>query len=515
MLRSQMSASTAKRLLATAGILASTVVALPATATAAGSDPGPAAPIVSVASHAFAELTVTATEPDGLGASSFEVTLAPVNGSHPIVDDFVADSGTPNTGTATLTQLDDVSYRVTVTVSRFDASPTGTSSASTPVTAAPFWAPAGARHERNSYVNGVATVSWDPPERDGRSPITHYRVVVECQRTFRRTVPGDVTTTRFRGIAANKICPVTIKTYNAFAGGRWNNDAELATDVGLVTSLSRTGHARWRFVTAGRAHPLGGPKLATAPSVTVDNHGHYYFLGATAKGVVYDRTLTLPWRRLDTPPCFQPALALVPPTYFDIGCRSSKGTLMYTDTSTVSRGRLVPAGILPWTDTGRHIIGGVSAAQESLSGEFVVRTSPRDAAGHDVAYFDTLDERWRPVRLSCDATPAVSGRADDFSATFGCRHSHHSVQWETTGGFPGTHVHTAQTPVRVTGALGIASFLQSSSIELAVTGVDRKVHLLNAEQRAWSTFGRAASRSLVLYAYSGSRDFSHIITTTG
>jgi hypothetical protein len=285
------------------------------------------------------------------------------------------------------------------------------------------------------------------------------------------------------------------------------------TNVGLVTSLSRGGHARWRLVTAGRWHSLAGPKLATAPSVSVDSHHHYYFLGGTAQGRLYVRTLTRTWRRLDSPACFRPALALVPPTYFDIGCRSSRGTLMYTDTSTVSHGRLVPAGILPWTDTGRHIIGGVSAGQAGLSGEFAVRTAPRDPAGHDVSYFDTSHHRWQRTRLSCDATPAVSGLAGDFSASFGCRHGRRSVQWQTTSGAAGTHVHTMRTPMAVGRTIGIATYFGGLSSQLAVTGADGRIHVVDLQQRLWSTVARTARRSIYYYPFSSSGDFKDIIVT--
>jgi hypothetical protein len=506
------------RLLAVAGIVASMAVTLPSTAATADPPAALEAPVVTVVSQGFEELTVTATEGGTAPVTEFVVTYGRVDNGLLGTDNIFLPAGS-RSGSDRLTPLDDgVAYTLTVVAvdTATDGSAT-TSPSSQPIIVTPITGPSQARHVHNSYANGLARVWWDRPRHDGGSPVTHYNVTLGCgpRAQRRQTLPESSRVAVFRGIRPGKICPVKVRAFNKYVGGFVGNDASMFTDLGLVTSLSRTGHARWRFVTAGHQHSLGGPRLAAAPSVTVDRHGNYYFLGATAAGHVYDRTLSRPWHRLVTPPCFRPALARVPPAYFDIGCRSSRGTFMYSDTSTVSRGRLVPPGILPWTDTGRHIIGGVSAAQESLSGEFVVRTAARDAAGHDVSYFDSLSNRWHPVRLSCDATPAVSGRADDFSATFGCRHSRRSVQWETTGGFPGTHVHTARTPVPVTGAVGIASFLQSLSIQVAVTGVDHKVHLLNAEQRLWSTVGHAASPSLVLYAYSGSRDFSHIVTTGG
>jgi hypothetical protein len=510
-----MSARTAfRRRLVVVGMAVSAVATVPLPIAHADAPATLDAPAVTVVSQGFEELTVTATEGGTAPVTNFDVTYVRADTGASGDLDIVLPAGS-RSGSLRLTQLDDNRpYTVTVVAVDDTTNPFTMSPSSQPITVTPITEPSAVRGVRTTYTNGIARVRWSRPRHDGRSPVTRYMVTLGCghRRPHNRTALAPTRLAVFPGIRAGQLCSVSVKPFNTYVGG-FSKDATMFTNVGLVTSLSRSGHGRWRFVTAGRWHSLGGPKLATAPSVSVDMHRHYYFLGGTSQGRLYIRTLTRTWRRLDSPACFRPALALVPPTYFDIGCRSAQGTLMYTDTSTVSHGRLVPAGVLPWTDTGRHIIGGVSAGQAGLSGEFAVRTAPRDAAGHNVSYYDTLDQRWRPTRLTCDATPAVSGLAGDFFPSFGCRHGRRSVQWQTTTGTAGTHVHTVTTPMTVGRTVGLATFFRGLSSQLAVTGRDGRIHVLDLQQRTWSSVARTAQRSIYYYPFSSSGDFGNIIVT--
>jgi hypothetical protein len=326
-----------------------------------------------------------------------------------------------------------------------------------------------------SFADGRLGFHWQAPASDGGVPVdgydiwfgpsgsdapTHYSVT-GTSFSIGRVVPG----TEFNfAVSARNAIGIGVQGYP-----RWMGVAGYAR----VTALDSHGHARWRRTDVAGWHSLGGT-FATPPSVLRTSSGRVFYVGADGRGQLSIRTDSTGWRRVGGARCFRPVLR---EDFYSlqIGCRSTRGTLLIGEASTEYGPPVFSAE--DWQDSGRRIVG----APAAVDGGFVVRTSAWDTAGHDIRYFDRTTFRWHRVRLTCDGEPV----ADATAAFVACLGSGR-VRWGYLDGYaPAASI---APPARPVGVMGGAYWGAGA---IAISGADGHLWLLDAGQRQWRRLGPA------------------------